>query len=257
MPAELLERVLPANLFAAALIFARIGSALMLLPGFGEFYVLQRYRLLLGLFIAALLTPVLAPVLPTLPGNPADLAAIVGSEVTIGLFLGLVSRILLSALDIAGTIVSFQLGLSAAQVFNPMAAAPGTVTGTLYSVLGVLLIFLTDLHHLLLRALVDSYRVFAPGVLPSLGDLSDVMARSVAGAFLIGMELAAPFILIGLLFFIAVGIVGRLVPQLQILFVTLPLQILGGLVALGLVLSATMQWFLEAFAQQFTALTGS
>jgi flagellar biosynthetic protein FliR len=253
----MLREVLPANLFAAALIFARIGSALMLLPGFGEFYVLQRYRLLLGLFIAALLTPVLAPMLPKLPDNAVDLVAMVGSEVTIGLFLGTVSRVLLSALDIAGTVVSFQLGLSAAQVFNPMAAAPGSVTGTLYSVLGVLLIFVTDLHHLLLRALVDSYAVFAPGVLPSLGDLSDVMARSVSGAFLIGMELSAPFILMGLLFFVAIGIVGRLVPQLQILFVTLPLQILGGLVALGFVLSVSMQWFLESFARQFTALTGS
>jgi flagellar biosynthetic protein FliR len=253
----MLGQVLPANLFAAALIFARIGSALMLLPGFGEFYVLQRYRLLLGLFIAALLTPVLAPMLPKLPDNAVDLVAMVGSEVTIGLFLGTVSRVLLSALDIAGTVVSFQLGLSAAQIFNPMAAAPGSVTGTLYSVLGVLLIFVTDLHHLLLRALVDSYAVFAPGVLPSLGDLSDVMARSVSGAFLIGMELSAPFILMGLLFFVAIGIVGRLVPQLQILFVTLPLQILGGLVALGFVLSVSMQWFLESFARQFTALTGS
>jgi flagellar biosynthesis protein FliR len=253
----MLKEVLPTNLFAAALIFARIGSALMLLPGFGEFYVLQRYRLLLGLFIAALMTPVLAPMLPKLPDNAVDLVAMVGSEVTIGLFLGMVSRVLLSALDIAGTVVSFQLGLSAAQVFNPMAAAPGSVTGTLYSVLGVLLIFVTDLHHLLLRALVDSYAVFAPGVLPSLGDLSDVMARSVSGAFLIGMELSAPFILMGLLFFVAIGIVGRLVPQLQILFVTLPLQILGGLVALGFVLSVSMQWFLESFARQFTALTGS
>jgi flagellar biosynthesis protein FliR len=257
MAAQMLKEILPANLFAAALIFARIGSALMLLPGFGEFYVLQRYRLFLGLFIAALLTPVLAPVLPPLPSSAVNLAAIVGSEVMIGLFLGIVSRILLSALDIAGTIISFQLGLSAAQVFNPMVAAPGTVTGALYGVLGVLLIFLTDLHHLLLRALVDSYNVFAPGVMPSLGDLSDVMARSVAGAFLIGMELSAPFILIGLLFFIAIGIVGRLVPQLQILFVTLPLQIFGGLLALGVVLSASMQWFLEAFSREFSALTGS
>lgn len=253
----MLQQVLPANLFAAMLIFARVGSALMLLPGFGEFYVLQRYRLLLGLFIAALLTPVLAPMLPAMPAKAFDLVAIVGAEATIGLFLGLVSRILLSALDIAGTIVSFQLGLSAAQIFNPTAAAPGTLTGTLYSVLGVLLIFVTDLHHLLLRALVDSYAVFAPGVLPPPGDLSDMIARSVAGAFLIGMELAAPFILLGLLFYIAIGIVGRLVPQLQILFVTLPLQILGGFLALGMVLAASMEWFLEAFARQFAALTGT
>lgn len=252
----MLQQLLPANVFALMLIFARIGSAMMLLPGFGEFYVMQRFRLMLAFLISLLLTPLLAPSLPALPASGVRLVSIVGSEAVIGLFLGSVARILLSALDIAGTIISFQLGLSAAQIFNPMAAATGSLPSTLYGVMGVLLIFLTGIYRLLLRALVDSYNVFTPGVLPPLNDLSDMIARSVAGAFLVGMELAAPFILLGLLFFVALGIVGRLVPQLQILFVTLPLQILGGLFAMVFVLAASMQWFLDAFVRQFTAFTG-
>jgi flagellar biosynthesis protein FliR len=252
----MLQQLLPENVFALMLIFARIGTALMLLPGFGEVYVMQRFRLVLGFLVSLLLTPILAPLLPPLPGSAVKLVDIVGSEVVIGLFLGTVSRILLAALDTAGTVASFQLGLSAAQIFNPMAASQGSLPSTLYSVLGVLLIFLTDLHHMLLRALVDSYDVFAPGVLPPLNDLSDMIARSVAGAFVIGIEMAAPFILLGLVFFVALGIVGRLVPQLQIMFVTLPLQIMGGLFALVFVLTAGMQWFLEAFQREFTALTG-
>jgi flagellar biosynthesis protein FliR len=253
----MLEQLLPANLFAAMLIFARIGAAIMLLPGFGEFYVLQRYRLLLALLIAALLTPLLSPSLPPLPAGAVRLVTVVGSEVMIGLFIGVVSRILLSALDVAGTVVSLQLGLSAAQIFNPMAAQVGTLPSTFYSVLGVLLIFLTDLHHVLLRALVDSYEVFPAGTLPPLGDFSEMVTRSVAGAFRLGMELAAPFVLLGTLFFVAIGLISRLVPQLQILFVTQPLQIVGGLLALGFALAAGMQWFLGSFAEQFGALTGT
>ncbi|HUC67235.1 MAG TPA: flagellar biosynthetic protein FliR [Stellaceae bacterium] len=252
----MLQQLLPENVFALMLIFARVGTALMLLPGFGEVYVMQRFRLLLGFLVSLLLTPILAPLLPPLPGSAVKLVDIVGSEVVIGLFLGTISRILLAALDTAGTVASFQLGLSAAQIFNPMAASQGSLPSTLYSVLGVLLIFLTDLHHMLLRALVDSYNVFAPGVLPPLNDLSDMIARSVAGAFVIGIEMAAPFILLGIVFFVALGIVGRLVPQLQIMLVTLPLQIMGGLFALVFVLTAGMQWFLEAFQREFTALTG-
>jgi flagellar biosynthesis protein FliR len=252
----MLQQLLPENVFALMLIFARIGTALMLLPGFGEVYVMQRFRLLLGFLVSLLLTPILAPLLPPLPGSAVKLVDIVGSEVVIGLFLGTVSRILLAALDTAGTVASFQLGLSAAQIFNPMAASQGSLPSTLYSVLGVLLIFLTDLHHMLLRALVDSYDVFAPGVLPPINDLSDMIARSVAGAFVIGIEMAAPFILLGLVFFVALGIVGRLVPQLQIMFVTLPLQVMGGLFALVFVLAAGMQWFLDAFQREFTTLTG-
>jgi flagellar biosynthesis protein FliR len=250
-----LQQLLPANLFAVFLVFARIGSAMMLLPGFGEFYVLQRFRLLLALLISLLLTPVLAPLLPPLPDGVVPLVSLVGGEVLIGIFLGTVSRILLSALDVAGTIVSFQLGLSAAQIFNPMLAAQGTLTATFYGMLGVLLIFLTDLHHLMLRALVDSYAVFAPGKLPPLGDLSETVVHSVAAAFLLGMEMSTPFIVLGLVFFIGLGLIGRLVPQLQILFVTQPLQITGGLLAFGLVLATGMRWFLEVFAQQFAALT--
>jgi flagellar biosynthetic protein FliR len=200
---------------------------------------------------------VLGPSLPPLPQSVARLLVVVGSEAMIGLFLGSVARILLAALDVAGTVVSLQLGLSAAQIFNPTAAAPGTLTSTFYGVLGVLLIFVTDLHHLLLRAAVESYDVFAPGVVPPSGDLAEMIAKSVAGAFLIGMEMSAPFILLGLLYFIAIGLVGRLVPQLQILFVTQPLQILGGLAVLGLVLATGMQWFLSTFAEQFSALTGT
>jgi flagellar biosynthesis protein FliR len=251
----MLEQVLPANLFAALLIFARVGAAMMLLPGFGEVYVMQRYRLLLALAIALLLTPVLGPTLPALPAGAARLVALIGGEVVVGLFLGTVARVLLSALDVAGTLVSLQLGLSAAQIFNPM-LQQGSLTSAFYGVLGVLLIFVTDLHHLLLNAVVDSYNVFIPGSLPPLGDLSEVMVRVAASAFQLGLEMAAPFIVLGTLFFVALGVVGRLVPQLQLLFVMQPLQIVGGLGALIVVLGAGMRWFLETYAQQFTALVG-
>jgi flagellar biosynthetic protein FliR len=253
----MLAELLPANLFAAALIFARIGSAMMLLPGFGEFYVLQRFRLLLALLVSLLLIPVLAPALPPLPGSVAGLLRAVGVEAMIGIFLGTVARILLSGLDTAGNIVSYQLGLSQAQIFNPALQTQGTLTGSLYGLLGVLLIFLTDLHHVLLRALVDSYAVFTPAAVPELGDISQAITRSVAGAFEIGLELAAPFIVLGVIFSIGIGLLGRLVPQLQILFVTQPLQIVGGFLALGLALSAGMQWFLTTFAERFAALTGT
>jgi flagellar biosynthetic protein FliR len=252
----MIEQLLPANVFAAMLIFSRVGAAVMLLPGFGELYVMQRYRLLLALLIALLLTPILAPTLPPLPESVPSLAMLVGGEAVIGAFLGTIARILLSALDTAGTVVSFQLGLSAAQIFNPLAASQGAITASFYSVVGVLLLFITDLHHLLIGAIVDSYDVFVPGALPAVGDLSDMVAHSAAAAFRLGFEIAAPFILLGTLFFVAVGIIGRLVPQLQLLFVTQPLQIVGGFIVLGFVLSAGMEWFLTSFARQFVAFVG-
>lgn len=254
-----LAEFLPANLFAAFLIFTRIGAAMMLLPGFGELYVPQRYRLLLALLMAALLTPVLASVLPPLPDSPARLAVIVGGEVAVGVFIGTVARILVAGLETAGMVVSLQLGLSAATMFNPLAAdqASSPLPAAFYGMLGVVLIFITDLDHLLLRAVVESYALFTPGAPLQAGDLADTVARITAGSFRLAIEIAAPFIVLGLVFFVALGIIARMVPQLQVLFIAQPLQIIGGLLVFAFVMTAGMRWFLTVFAQQFGFLAPS
>ena len=191
-----LDQILPANLFAALLIFCRLGSAMMLLPGFGEVYVPQRYRLLLALVMAGLLTPVLAPILPALPASPARLGIMVLGEITVGIFIGTLARMMVSALETAGMMVSLQMGLSAATMFNPLADQNGSpLPAALYGMLGVVLIFLTDLDHLMLRAAVDSYGLFRPGALPPLGDFAGTVVRFAAGSFRLAFEMAAPFIM--------------------------------------------------------------
>jgi len=104
---------------------------------------------------------------------------------------------------------------------------------------------------------VDSYMVFPPGKLPPIGDLSQTVAHVVAGSFRLGIEMAAPFIVVGTIFFIALGLIGRLVPQLQVLFVSQPLQIMGGLLLFALVLAAGMGWFLDAFVRDLHLITPS
>jgi flagellar biosynthesis protein FliR len=245
---------LPNNTFGAMLIFARIGTAMMLLPGFGEVYVPQRYRLLFALIFSGLLLPVLSPILPPLPASPGDLVVTLGSELIIGAFIGTMTRTILAALQTAGQIVSVQTGLSYAQVFNPIEASQDSVPSGFYAALGVLLIFLTNTHHLLLRGLVDSYAVFQPGHLPPVEDLSQTMAHAVSASFKLSMEMAAPFIVLGTIFMIGLGLIARLVPQLQILFITQPLQILGGLLLMGLLAATGMGWFLQGFADQFQSL---
>jgi flagellar biosynthetic protein FliR len=252
-----LAQFLPANIFAALLIFARIGSAMMLLPGFGEIYVPQRYRLLLAMILSVLMLPILAPLLPALPSSPSELLLLLGAEVAVGLFIGTMTRFVLAGLETAGQVVSIQAGLSNALIFNPMQATQSAVPSALYSVLGVLLIFLTDMHHLMLRGLLDSYMIFTPGKLPPIEDLSQTIAHAAAGSFRLALEMAAPFIVLGTVFFVALGLIGRLVPQLQVLFVSQPLQIMGGLVLFAIVIAAGMGWFLDAFVQQFNVIVPS
>ncbi|HEY3917757.1 MAG TPA: flagellar biosynthetic protein FliR [Stellaceae bacterium] len=252
-----LAQFLPDNAFAAMLVFARIGSAMMLLPGFGEAYVLARYRLLFALIFSALLLPIVAPVLPPMPQSPAQLVVVLGGELVIGIFIGTLTRVILSTLQTAGQFVSLQMGLSNAQIFNPMSDVQDAIPSSFYGMLGVLLIFLTGLDHVMLRGLVDSYAVFVPGHLPPVGDLSQAVAEAVAASFRLAIEMAAPFIVIGTVFFVGLGLIARLVPQLQVLFVTQPLQIMGGLLLMALLAATGMNWFLQAFAQQFQLIIPS
>jgi flagellar biosynthetic protein FliR len=244
-----LAQFLPANLFAVMLVFCRIGSALMVLPGFGDLYVPARYRLLLGIFLATIIATALAPLLPVQPGSPLRLLLLLGGEIVIGVFLGTVARMMLSALETAGAIISLQLGLSTAQVFNPLLAQQSAITGAFMTVFGVLLIFLTDTHHLMLRGLVASYGLFPAGGFPGFGDLSDTVAHLVSASFRLAVELAAPFIVLGTIFFVALGFLSRLMPQMQIFFIILPIQVAGGIVVFAATLYAVMQWFLDDFTQ--------
>lgn len=243
----MLATLLTGEAFSFLLVFARVGAALMVLPGIGDSYVPSRIRLLLALLVTALILPPLVPALPPVPASPLLLVVLVGGEILVGLFFGLVARLLLSALEIAGTIISMQASLANAFVFNPAMASQGTLLGAFLTMLGLLLIFLTDLHHLMLLAIADSYSVFPPGALPPIGDMAEAVTRLVAHSFRIGLQLSAPFLVIGITFYLGLGLLSRLMPQIQIFFIAMPLQIAAGLVVTVLTVSAIMLFWLARF----------
>ncbi|MBI3709260.1 MAG: flagellar biosynthetic protein FliR [Proteobacteria bacterium] len=111
----------------------------------------------------------------------------------------------------------------------------------------MLLIFVTDTHHLMLRALVDSYQVFRPGAALPIGDFAEATTRVVAESFLLAVKISAPFIVMGLVGFVALGFLQRLMPQVQVFFVATPLQIAFGLLGLALTTAAVMTVFLDGF----------
>ncbi|NNG03338.1 MAG: flagellar biosynthetic protein FliR [Inquilinus sp.] len=244
----MLSPLIAAQLFPLLLIFVRVGAALMLLPGIGDSTVPPRMRLVLALALTLLVAPPLTPLMPPPPDSPLALALLIGGETVVGLFLGLIVRLLLTAVDVAGTVVSFQLSLANAFVFNPAMAAQGSLVSNFFTTLGVLLILLTDLHHAMLTGIVDSYMVFAPGGTPPAGDLADAVARQVAASFGIGLRMAAPFLVIGLIFYLGLGLMARLMPQIQVFFIAIPAQVLLGFAILGLTLSAAMLYWLDAVA---------
>jgi flagellar biosynthetic protein FliR len=250
----MLTEYLTANAFALFFVFARIGAALMLLPGFGEVFIPARIRLLLAVGITVVVTPVVGEFIPAPPDGPLRMFVLLGHEMAVGLFLGAIARAMIAALHMAGVIIGFQTSLANASLFDPLNAGQGTLIGSFLNVLGVFMIFAADLHHLMLIAVIDSYSLFVPGATLPLGDFSDTAARVVAQSFVLAMQLSAPFIVMGMLFYLGMGLLARLMPQVQIFFIAIPVQIFVGFLVMAATLSACMMWFLGQFQTSFRGI---
>jgi len=217
------------QVYAAGLIFARLGALLMLIPGIGETVVPARIRLAFAFLMTLMLYPVLATTLPALPATVSGVAGGVIKEALIGLMVGAILRMFLSSLATAGEIVSLQTTLSFAQTAAPGQAQPSTSLATFLGLLGIVLIMTTDLHHMFLAALVRSYALF-PVVRPlPVDDAGALAIRTVGQSFALGLQLSAPVVVFSLIFNIATGLIGRVMPQFQVFFVATPLIVLLGL----------------------------
>jgi flagellar biosynthetic protein FliR len=237
---------LPAYAAAFMLVFARIGTMVMLLPGLGEMSVPRRVQLTLALVLTAVLLPLHRAAYDIDLGTFGLVLAMLGQEIFIGAVLGITARLMISALQVAGFVIAQQIGLGFVTAVDPTQGQQGVLVGNFLTVLGVTLIFATDLHHFVIAALNDSYALFRPGEIPLLGDVAALTTQTIAIAFKIGIQLAAPFLVFGLLFNLGLGVLSRLMPQMQVFFVGLPLSILIGLLILLLVLGAVMTVFLGA-----------
>lgn len=235
---------LPALAAAFLLVFARVGTMVMLLPGFGELTVPVRVRLGIALLLAAMLLPLHRAAYPVDLTMPGPVVTLLFQELLIGAVLGLTARLAVSALQVTGSIVAQQLGLGFVTAVDPTQGQQGVLVGNFLTLLGVTLIFATDLHHLIIAGINDSYSLFRPGEMPFFGDVASHFTTTVGTAFKVGVQLSAPFIVFGLLFNLGLGVLSRLMPQMQVFFVGLPLSILLGLLILVLVLGAMMGTYL-------------
>jgi len=235
---------LPAYGAAFMLVFARIGTMVMLLPGIGEMMVPQRVRLTLALVLTAVLLPLHRSAYAVDLKSFGPVLTMLAQEVFIGAVLGVTARLMISALQVAGMVIAQQLGLGFVTAVDPTNPGQQSIlVANFLTVLGVTLIFAADLHHLVIAALNDSYALFRPGEIPLLGDVAALTTQTIAIAFKIGIQLSAPFLIFGLLFNLGLGVLSRLMPQMQVFFVGMPLSILLGLLILFLVLGALMTVF--------------
>lgn len=246
--------ILPEISAIFVLVFARVGTLVMLMPGIGERFIFSRARLSLAFFIALMIVPMARGLIRP----PADVPGLVGllvSEVLIGLTIGVCVRLIMACLQSAGAIVAQTMGLGFAMTVDPTGGLQNPSIGNLLTMLGVTLILVTDLHHVSIAAIHESYRLLPPGGFPEVSDVMTLAIRATTQGFALAVQISAPFIVFGLLFNLGLGVLARMMPQLQVFFLAVPASILGGMLVLLAVVGVMMGVFLDdlgGFLRQFT-----
>ncbi|MCR8550557.1 flagellar biosynthetic protein FliR [Salipiger sp. P9] len=241
-----LSALLTVEFLGVAMVFARIGGVLMYMPALGESFIPMRHRLAFAVLLSLALYPAL-PVGPLALDAPGPMIAAFGIELTLGLWIGMTARILMSGLQFAGYQIGLIAGLSNA--FSPdLGSFQGSTLISTGLMLGaVAVIFATDLHHLIIGAMVMSYDMFPPGQILT-GDLAQQIVKAVGQSFYLGLSVAAPFYVMGLLMNLGMGLAARMMPSLPVFFVAAPVLILAGLLVLGIAAPMMMREFAERFA---------
>lgn len=238
----------PETAYIFILVFARLGSMISAMPALGEAVISSQVRLATALLVTLVMLPVVGGNYGAIPNSLAGLAFAVLGEVAVGLVIGVSARMLTSALQVAGTVIAFQTGLAFAQNVDPTQGVQSALVASFLSMLAATLVFTTDLHHLLFAAMRDSYLMFKPGDMLPVGDFTQMFVGIIAGSFKVALQLSAPFVVFGLIFNLGQGVLSKLMPQVQIFFVSMPANIFLGFVLLMLLLTPIMMWYLDHFA---------
>ena len=224
-------------------IFLRVGSAILVMPGFMTSYVSTRIRLSVALALTLVLIPLLSTRLPVPPADFGSFLTTCIFEITYGLFMGLCMQFLYAALSLVGNFAGQAIGFSNAQMFDPTFQTQSIVLESFLSIIALTVIFITDLHHLMISAVVDSYVLFPVGSDLPIDNFAEFLSKSLNNSFVMGFKIASPFIAFTIIFYSGMGLLSRLMPQLNIFFLSLPLQIYLGLGLLFMTVPIIIVWF--------------
>ena len=236
-------------LFAA---FCRVGGCFMLLPGFSSARLSVQIRLFLAVAVSIAILPILwDTIYPRATGSLDGYIKMIVFETLTGAVIGLIARYYVLGLQFAGTVLTMMMGFNAPPTADVLEDTPENQLTNLISFAGLMVLFMLDFHHVVMRALVESYNVMPLGAgfnpQSALITLTDTLSQT----FMIMLRLASPFILYGLVFNVSVGLVNKLAPQIPIYFVSLPFIIMGGLFLIYFGISSLLEIFAAGFIPVF------
>lgn len=213
------------------LVLVRLSTALAVLPVTAGSSLPRQFRLLLAVLLAAMLAPAVTPPDLQLAGWLV-LVPLAVREVLVGLAMGAVAGFVLHSLLIAGQYIDMHIGLLMASILDPLSGGQVTLLAKLIYMLGLVMFLALNGHHLLIAALYKSFQLIPPGTALLKGSAALLLIRVFADMLALGVQLALPVVAVVLLVDIALGLVGRTAPQMNIFMLGFPLKIIAGFLTL-------------------------
>jgi flagellar biosynthesis protein FliR len=233
-------------LFAA---FCRIGGCIMIMPGFSTARVPLQVRLFIAVALSMAILPIMwTDIYPQVEAKTHTYIYLIASETVVGAVIGLVARFYVLGLQFAGTAITMLIGFNPPPATDVLEDTAENQLTNMISFTGLMLLFMLDFHHVIFEAIAQSYRVMPVGVGFDPQGILITLANSLEQTFMIMLRLASPFVIYGLLFNVAIGMVNKLAPQIPIYFISQPYLILGGLFLLYLGIAALLRLFSDGFA---------
>lgn len=247
----------PSEFALFTLVLGRMAGLFSAIPLFGGKIVPARVKVATVFAMALVFFPMVRAKLPQLPADSISLGLLTVREALIGLSLGLLSQVIFSAVEFCGQIIGTQMGFSAAAQFDPTMGTQVSIMSVFQNLLAILLFMSLGMHHVFIRAIVESYAVVPVGAWHMSGELLQFVIATTTGVFILAIKLAAPVMASLLAATVALGIMARSFPQMNIFMISFPLNIGLGFVVLGvtlLVFFRTLGHAFDSLGQQISVL---
>ncbi|BCA79124.1 flagellar biosynthetic protein FliR [Desulfuromonas sp. AOP6] len=243
--------LIPVEQFQSFLIcLARVGALIAALPVFSGGQTPMQLRVGLAVMVSLLVYPVVAPYIPAQSFHPVSLAVLVTGETLFGVLVAIIARLIFTAAEFGGTIIGFQMGFAAANVFDPQNQRQIALISQLQNVFAILVFLALDIHHIFLRAIVYSYELLPPGGVDFSGEAVPYLMTLTSGMFVLAVKFSAPILAVLLLSSFVLGILSRVFPQLNVFMISFPVNIGLSLIVMGL----TLNVLVSMLGREFNAL---
>ena len=240
---------------------ARVMAIFSALPVFRGRQIPPQVKVGIGFGTALILFPLMAPYTPPFALTFPEFALIIVNEVLIGMLLGLAARLVFTAISFAYTVIGFQMGFAAANIFDPQTTQQLSLMSQFANVIAILIFLSLDIHHLFFHVMVDSYRLLPPGMINLSGDAVPIVLEMTAHMFVLAVQISAPVLAILITSNMVLGLLARVFPQLNVFMLSFPVNIGLALFIIGLtihvmpaIISREFDTVIENFIRIFQAL---